>query len=301
VQRKIFRYIGFIGTIICAGIFIRNPSWPTPDKIIFFLTFIFMSFGKAAEMLKRLLPFVVLLAVYESFRGIADKLNTHVNYTFMPNFDKWLFAGHIPTIMLQQWWWRGSVSWYDFIFYLVYMMHFIFPIVMALLVWKFKDSEYWRVVSTYVVLSFMGFLTYLAFPAAPPWLASDHHVIPPITHISGWVFGALGLKDFPSLYSKITPNAVAAVPSLHAAYSTLFVIFVFTLFGKKWGALSLIYPIILITGTIYTGEHYIFDVILGIVYTFIAFFFTQWFFRSIAPKLKKRYNKRFKKPALKTA
>lgn len=284
-RAKIFKLIGIAGAVVCLAVFINRPSWPTPDKLLVFLAFVFMCFGQALEMLKRFVPFVGLLLIYESFRSIVPKLNSHVHYTWMPHADRAIF-GQLPTITLQHWLWHGHVMWYDFAFYIFYMLHFIFPIGLAVAVWKLRESYYWRYVATYVVLSFAGFLTYLLFPAAPPWMASDAHVIPHITRISSFVWARLGIKDFPSFYNHISPNPVAAVPSLHAAYATLFVIFVTKLFGKKWGALACIYPFMIYVGTVYQGEHYAVDAILGIIYAVAAYYITAWSFQKLIPKLR---------------
>ena len=273
------RFIGFIGALVCTLLFALNPSWPTPDKLLVFLVFVFMIFGQGLAVLKRLGPFVVMLLVYESFRGMVPHLNTRVNFMWMPKMDELLF-GALPTIKLQQWLWNGAVKWYDFMFYLVYMLHFILPIGLAILVWKKKAREYWNVIYSYILLTFSGFITYLLFPAAPPWMASQNGLIPPITRISSQVFAALGIQDFPSLYNKMSPNPVAAVPSLHSAYATLFSLLIFKMFGKKWGTLSLIYPILIYVGTIYQGEHYAIDAILGIIYAGFAFVAAPVFVRA---------------------
>ena len=122
---KLFKSVGVIGTIVCLGVFITMPSWPTPDKLFVLLLFVFMIFGQALEALKRLGPFVGLILIYESFRGLASSLNHHVTYFFMPSFDKALFGGYLPTKVLQNLLWRGSAQWYDLLFYIVYMMHFV--------------------------------------------------------------------------------------------------------------------------------------------------------------------------------
>lgn len=224
-----------------------------------------MIFSDALQMLKRLLPFVVVLLSYESFRSVADHLNSHVDYSFASHMDRVLFVG-LPTTYLQNLLWHGHVSWYDFVFYLAYMLHFVIPIGLAILVWKTREKHYWRMVTTYLVVTFAGFFTFLLFPAAPPWLASQNNYIEPITRVSSHVWAALGLKDFPSFYNHISPNQVAAVPSLHAAWATLLVIFVYKLYGRRWAAVATIYPFLIYVGTVYQGEHYGFDVITGIIY-----------------------------------
>jgi hypothetical protein len=265
------RAIGIAGTVACLLLFALKPSFPTPDKIIIFLIFVFMIFKQATAMLRRLLPFVVIILIYESFRSIADKLNSHVNYALAPHFDKLIF-GNLPAVYLQNWLWRGHTSWYDVVLYIPYLLFFVIPFGLALLVWKTRDKYYWQVVGAYSLLFFGAFVTFLAFPAAPPWLASDNHYIQPIVRVSSYVWGSLGIHDFSVVYSRLAANPVAAVPSLHSACATLFALFIFKLYGARWGSLSLLYPVLIYIGVVYEGEHYVFDVFVGIIYALLAYF-----------------------------
>lgn len=265
------RVIGAIGTVVYLAVFIRTPSFPTPDKLLVFLTLAAMAAGQARELLKRFVPFVALLLVYESFRGLVPGLNQRVNFMFMPAADRFMFFGHLPTAALQHLWWHGSVMWYDFVFYGAYTLHFVLPFALAVLVWKLREKHYWPVVTAFLLVSFMGFLTFLAFPAAPPWMANDLRLIEPITHVSSAIWAAFGIHDFPSVYNKISPNPVAAMPSLHAAYSTLFALYLTRLFKTKWRWLAWTYPALIWVGTTYMGEHYVIDIVVGIVYALISY------------------------------
>ena len=261
------------------GIFIHEPSFPTPDKLLIFATFIFMAFSQGLAALKRLAPFVLLLLVYESFRGLVPHLNTHVHYKELIDWDKFFFAGNLPTKQLQNLLWHGHVQWYDFVFYLAYMMHFILPIGLAILIWKTRVKQYWRFIATYISVSFAGFITFLLFPAAPPWLAAQKGLIEPITRVSSSVWYALGIHDFPSVYNKISPNPVAAMPSLHAAYATLLVLFIYKLYGRKWGLVAAIYPFLIYVGTVYQGEHYAIDELIGALYAVAGYAAVSWYFK----------------------
>lgn len=280
IQQRPLQILGVAGSLACVGLFIHEPSFPTPDKLIIFLTFLFMSFSQATEMLKRLVPFVILLLSYESFRGVAHELNSHVDYNLAPHMDRLIF-GSLPTATLQSWWWHGTVTWYDIALYIPYLLHFVLPIGLALLIWKTREKHYWRFITTYLVVSFAGFLTFLILPTAPPWLASQTGHIPPITRISSDVWYKLGIHDFPSLYNHLAPNPVASVPSLHAAWATLLVLFIWTLYGKRWGLLSCIYPIMIFLGTVYEGEHYGFDILVGIIYAVAGYLAAPWVLRQI--------------------
>ncbi len=279
IKQNVWRCFGVIATGISVGVFIGAPSWPTPDKLFVFLLFIFMIFGRGWVFTKRMGPFVALLLVYESFRGLVPSLNHRVDYHILPAIDRVLGFGELPTARLQQWLWQGHLQWYDFAFYGAYMLHFVLPVALALWIWKTRESAYWQFIATYLTTSFIGFFGFLLFPASPPWLASDMAIIQPITRISSHVWSAFGIHDFPSLYNRISPNPVAAMPSLHAAYATLIFIFVYKLYGWKWSLLAALYPFLIYMGTIYQGEHYLIDEIAGAAVAVL----TYW----LAPKLLK--------------
>lgn len=271
--------LGVGGSTASLAVFAAEPSFPTPDKLLLFALFVGLMFRQATQVFIRLAPFVALLLVYESFRGIVPHLNTRVNFMWMVDVDRWLFGGTLPTTTLQNWWWNGQVQWYDFMFYLPYMLHFVLPFALAIVIWKTREQEYWRYITAFISISFFAFLVFLVFPAAPPWMASDLGYIENIERISSSVWFSLGINDFPSLYNQVSPNPVAAVPSLHAGYATLFAIFVITLFKSPWRYVSLVYPVLIYVGTVYQGEHYAIDEILGGVLALAGFLWSPWLLR----------------------
>jgi membrane-associated phospholipid phosphatase len=296
MQKRFSRALGVVGTVAFIVVFVRTPSFPTPDKILVFLTLVAMIFGQAIKLLKRFVPLVVLLLVYESFRGLVPMLNAHVNFTPMIVADRWMGFGTLQTTTLQNWLWRGHVQWFDFVFYGAYTLHFVLPFALAVLIWKTREKHYWHFIVSLVLLSFAGFLTYLAFPAAPPWMASERGYIEPITRVSSQVWAAFGIHDFPSVYNKISPNPVAAVPSLHAAYSFLFAFFITLLYKTRWKYIAWIYPFLIWVGTVYMGEHYLIDAILGGIYAVASYFAAPYVVRWLTSLYKdgKRYLRRLK-------
>jgi hypothetical protein len=275
MYRKWLRVAGAIGLVGLIVDYILQPGMLSLDKIALVALCIFAIYGQGIEFLKRIGPFIVLLLFYDSFRGLTPSLDKHIVYKFMPNADKFLF-GHLPTIQLQHWLWHGHVSWYDYIFTIAYMLHFVLVVALVILVWKTRESRYLEVVATYVLVAMAAFLTFLVFPAAPPWLASQHHVIPHITRITFQVWNSMGLHHIVNAYNSFSPDIVSALPSVHSAYATLFFIFVTKLYGKKWGALAAIYPLLIWFGTVYTGEHYAIDEIAGFIYAVAGYLVINW-------------------------
>jgi membrane-associated phospholipid phosphatase len=124
-------------------------------------------------------------------------------------------------------------------------------------------------------------------------MAAQDHIIQPIVRISSDVWWTLGLHDFPSFYNHISANAVAAVPSLHAAWATLFFIFVLKIYGWRWSLAAAVYPLLIYVGTVYQGEHYAFDEIIGAAYAAAAYWLTPYVMRwlkRLEPRVKSAYS-----------
>lgn len=254
------------------ALFVIERNFWTPDTLFVVLLVAAMAFGKGRAFAYRFVPFIGLLLVYDSFRSIADSLNRAVHYLPMIDFDRFLFGGTLPTVWLQQVWWHGQVSWYDFYFYFFYTIHFLAPLLVALLIWWKRDKLYWTYMWGFILLSFAGFITYVLFPAAPPWMASQDGYIEPIHRISTDIWSAMGVTNFSQIYDRLSANEVAAVPSLHAAYPTLMLLFLARAFGWRRVWWLAFYPVSLWIGIVYLGEHYVFDTILGILYAFGAYY-----------------------------
>jgi membrane-associated phospholipid phosphatase len=81
----------------------------------------------------------------------------------------------------------------------------------------------------------------------------------------GWEVLGVGTA---SLFSKgqETSNLVAAVPSLHSAFTMLVALFLWGRVRPRLRPLLLLYPLAMGLTLIATGEHYFFDVALGWFY-----------------------------------
>lgn len=244
----------------------KRTFW-TPDTLLLIILIVGVVFGKTREFIVKFVPFLGLLVVYDSMRGIADDLNKNVNFTLMIDFDRWLTQSDLPTTILQYWWWDGQVGILEFYFYFLYTLHFLVPLIVGVILWKYRPRLYWPFVWSIVGISFAAFITYIIFPASPPWLAKEMgYIAEPLHRISSDVWWAMGIENFSELYSELSPNAVAAVPSLHSAYPLIAYLFMVAGFGWKKTAPLALYPISMWIGVVYLGEHYIFDVIAAIVF-----------------------------------
>ena len=253
--------VGLGGMILVKGVFL------SADRYFLILLVPAIALGVGRAYVRDFLPFIALVLVYEEARGLAHTLHPHPFYEPMLTLDRWIGLGEIPTVRLQGWLWHGHLAWYDHALSLLDRLHFIVPPTLLLLIWLERREVFYRCAITLLTVSFAGALTFLIFPAAPPWLASKHGLVPHVYRI-GYIEGG----DSPVATSKswieahLLGNPVAAVPSLHAAYATLVVLFVYAWRGRRWALCAAPYAIGMWFTVVYLGDHYVADIIVGLAY-----------------------------------
>jgi membrane-associated phospholipid phosphatase len=224
--------------------------------------------AEVLQLLRDWLPIVVVLCAYDLTRGAADSMGIGTHVHPMIDFDRFLFGGEVPSEWLQAHLYDPNVlSWWNVVFTLVYTSYFIVPFVLAGFLWARDRLAFKRFMRRLVSLALAGVATYIAFPAAPPWLAAEMGDLGPIqrTTSNGWELLGTGTAGLFS-EGQAGVNLVAAVPSLHSAFTMLVALF---LWGRvrRWARpLLLLYPLAMGITLMATGEHYFFDVLLGWIY-----------------------------------
>jgi hypothetical protein len=222
-----------------------------------------------AQLVLDWLPIVAVLWVYDLTRGAADSIGIGVHLHTMIDFDSFVFGGEVPTEWLQDRLYDpGVVHWWDVFFTLVYTSYFIVPFALAGWFWARDRLAFHRFTRRLVTLALCGLATYIVFPAAPPWMAGEMGLIGEVHRSTGkgWEVLSVGTA---SLFSKgqASSNLVAAVPSLHTAFTTLVALFLWNRVRRGWlRPLLLLYPLAMGLTLMATGEHYFFDVALGWLY-----------------------------------
>jgi PAP2 superfamily protein len=213
------------------------------------------------------LPIVIVLSAYDFTRGAADSFGIGVHVHPMIDFDRLAFFGQTPTEWLQGHLDGPGVAWWDVAFTLIYTSYFIVPFALAGVLWARDRLAFRRFTNRVVTLALAGLATYIAFPAAPPWMAAQQGLLERVhrTTSDGWQViggGTAGLFS----EGQASVNMVAAVPSLHAAFTALVALFLWRRVRPALRPLLVLYPLAMGLALIATGEHYFFDVLLGWLY-----------------------------------
>ncbi len=212
--------------------------------------------------LKDWLPFVTVFLSYEvmySFVGIISPYNLHSGPL---HFDISFFGG-VPSLILQKTIEVPILNYMGAVFYGIY---FFVPTVFAYVVWKKSPKNYWKYIVAFGVLTYSALITFLFYPVAPPWIA-----VPQVTRVlTSTVDSSLGLPVYKTLFDFLSPNMYAAFPSMHSAIPWLVFLFAFRIW--KWKSLPVaIIPVGTWFSAVYLGEHYVSDVIGGIIYATVAY------------------------------
>lgn len=227
------------------------------------------------------IPFLFVLFSYDFLRSFTGFLYPQAHITETIYLDSKIF-GVLPTIILQNTFYTpGHLSWYDFLGTFMYFLHFIIPVSFGFILWN-KNINYFReFVTAFALLSYAAFVTYIIFPAIPPWMASQQGYISGVTKINDAVLNSfIGNFNLATIYHNLNPDPIAIIPSVHAAFP--FMIFLFAWRYFRYKALWFLpYVLFIWFFLIYSGEHYVIDVLIGILYAVIFFLISTKFLHRI--------------------
>jgi membrane-associated phospholipid phosphatase len=140
----------------------------------------------------------------------------------------------------------------DLVLGAVYAVHPVY--FLALLVYALRRSLrlYYALLTALAASSLVAVLFYAAYPTAPPWIAVPGLVREPnpLVELVSRIRGG-----------GVDPNPYAAFPSMHVA---LAVVAARALWREGvGGGWLLLWPVVMSASTIYTGNHYLADVLAG--------------------------------------
>jgi membrane-associated phospholipid phosphatase len=273
----------YAGLLVWLIVRLRGVPASRELLVIVVLTGIFAASATSIGRLRKLVvgiafdwfPFVAMLAVYDLIRGFADGLWLPEHARPQIDLDRAIGMGAIPTVWLQQHLWHGGhhLRWYDYVSWLTYVSYFFVPTLVLAVLWWRSRAEFRRFAWMVVALAFAGCATYVLFPAVPPWMAGQEGLIPPVQHVIAVVSAHTPVVSFQPLWKRGTlySNNVAAIPSLHAAYTMLIALYLAGRVRSRWRHLLWLYPLLMGFALVYSGEHYVTDVLLGWLYALVIY------------------------------
>jgi inositol phosphorylceramide synthase catalytic subunit len=215
--------------------------------------------------------FIVFGIIYDLLKAYPNYLVNSVDVASIYNFEKALFGiivnGQLLT--LNEFFATYHNPFLDLLSGLFYINWI--PVPLAFGFWLyFKNKQQFLYFSlSFLLVNLIGFCIYYIHPAAPPWYVAKYGFE---LHFGtlGEAAGLtrfdelLGVKVFSLIYTR-NSNVFAALPSLHCAYP---VVVLFYALKNNSGIMKLLFALFMVGiwfSAIYSGHHYLTDVILGVV------------------------------------
>ncbi len=231
----------------------------------------YYSSGMTRKLFLGFSMFVIYWIVYDSMRIIPNYEVATVHIKEPYYLEKYLFGIKTGASLLtpNEYFNIHNNSYFDFLSGLFYINWVPIPLGFAIYLYFTDKKMFAKFSLSFVLLNFMGFMLYYVYPAAPPWYVEqygfDLQLGVPGSRAGLIRFDELiGYPVFESIYNK-NANVLAAIPSVHSINP---MVVLFYGMKKKMGAVNIFFVIFMfgIWGSaVYTSQHYIIDVIAGII------------------------------------
>jgi inositol phosphorylceramide synthase catalytic subunit len=140
---------------------------------------------------------------------------------------------------------------------------------------KKDDARFQQLCWAFFVVNTLGVITYMLYPAAPPWYVLKYGpgpadlLAPPSPAGTARFDAFFGIHYFANFYAK-NPNVFGAMPSLHAAYPLMMVL-VLWYKGPAWRVGTSLFALLVAFSAVYLTHHYVLDVLAGMVAAIVAY------------------------------
>jgi membrane-associated phospholipid phosphatase len=232
--------------------------------------------GPVAQLLIALAPLSLILVVYAAAQWVnaplgargygarTNRLGFALHVHGPAGVDETVF-GAVPSVWLQSHLLDGSPHWYDAVAALVYSTHFVAIPLLTGVAWFWLRDRFAAWVASVLTFALVGVGGYIVYPAAPPWLAAARGTIGAVHRLSssGWHYLHLDVVGMLTVSGQGGSNPVAAMPSLHAGSAMLVALFLWPLVRTGWRVALVGYVLLMAVALVYTGEHYVVDVVAG--------------------------------------
>ena len=253
--------------------------------IIIWVTAYYLS-DKSRRFILGFSIFIIYWIVYDSMRALPNYEVAQVHIKQPYDFEKFLFGINENGKLLtpNEYFINHHSPFFDILSGLFYINWV--PVPLAFAVYLFFKNKYLFIKFSLVFLlvNIAGFVIYYLYPAAPPWYVNlygfDLHLGVPGNRAGLARFDELtGIPIFESIYNK-NANVLAAMPSLHAAYPVIVLYYGIKARLGKINWLFLVFMLGIWFSAVYSGHHYIIDIIVGASVALIVIFGFESFSKS---------------------
>jgi PAP2 superfamily protein len=261
------------GAVLISGR-VRDGSPPSVGQVLLVMFAIAVFVGRGGRFVRDLLPILMGLVSYGLMTTYAQRLDFDVHYLAQIRIDRVIGLGTVPTVWLQSHLYTGRLGVAEVFSVLMWLSHFAVPLLIGFSLWLMgRQAAFTVLMCALLAVLVLGEITFILAPTAPPWLAAQHGDLPGVHHVLKESLGAMHLSGIAKIDGDPKHyNIVAAMPSLHAAFPLICLLVARRFRLPGWLQALLVLQLVGVSfAIVYTGEHYVADVLAGLLYGYVAF------------------------------
>jgi membrane-associated phospholipid phosphatase len=219
-------------------------------------------------------------ALFSIVRSFADETGVATHVDDLVIAEKTLAFGTVPTVWLQMHLRDPTqIGWLDRATTYVHWSYFVLPHIFAAYLFLERRDLFERYVLLFVGVLASGLAIAFVFPAAPPWVASLTGHLDPTYKVVTEVGSELNANIYWQFETQLrASNPVAAMPSVHMATSVAVLLIAFRV-SRPLGMIALAYNAAMAFSLVYVGEHYVVDIMAGVLVTVAVYTATALWLR----------------------
>jgi membrane-associated phospholipid phosphatase len=290
-RHRLYLLAAYIAVVAVAFLYFNIPLLVEWIALILFVGALIA--GRADLFFRDWGAFLAALLAWQFTSPVATQLSTPWHLTELIDADRFMFHGVVPTVWLQAHLYHpGVLEPWDVFAVAMYSLHFFTPLVVGFVLWLTNRALFHKFAFAFVLVAIAGFATYIVYPAVPPWLAAHHLVpyhhiylrsphgrvyLPGVRNVFDaaayhWYNAYNGQISIGFLHQHI--DQIGAMPSQHAAFPFLCLLFLRRQFGR-WAHLGWLYIAGITFSIVYLGQHYVIDALVGFVYAAAGYAFVM--------------------------
>jgi len=210
--------------------------------------------------------FLALVILFDSLRGyiyyLIQVLELDVYMQYVINIERTLLGDTLLINTLQHAWFDvNQISFFDKFMVMIHSSHFLLFLLIGCVIWIWNRKMFVYFKYGMLLIMYLGLAGYFLIPTVPPWMAAaQYKMFPEIHRICTIVYNF----TMPRMLEMFDTNPIAAMPSLHTAFP-VFLSFLSVKIYRWKGIFVCLYTVLVLFSIVYTGEHYIADILAGIL------------------------------------
>lgn len=239
--------------------------------IVFLYNFLYIISSKTRKFILAFTVFVVFGILYDVMKIFPNYHFNNIDIEGIYRLEKGLFGITWNNVLLtpNEFFVKIQSTFLDILSGLFYINWVPVPLAFGFYLFLKNKQQFLQFSIVFLFVNVIGFCIYYIHPAAPPWYVSmygfDLHL-----HVPGNPAGLARFDDFfhakifGSIYSR-NSNVFAAMPSLHCSYPVIVLYYACKCGLGKVKYLLAIFMLGIWFAAVYSGHHYVIDVVMGIL------------------------------------